>query len=780
MKRIVSALIILSIFVSLVGCGGAATVSVSLKTGEISAYSEKAFTLNLKTGESAPRISQLNAKAKADDSIMVAGKGFSDENLKVYVCDMASGETKNAKYTVVDDNLMSVTIDKTFKNSIFSLYAENKNGFSNHKLINAPKIWSVNFTKVTADEEFCIYGENFVVDENIKPTVYLVSKEGYYEPELLYTDPYKITVKTPDTLKDGDTYNIYVYNGVCGKNGVCEAKEKITYTKKSAIAFDGSVIDVTDFGADARDIKNDDTKAVMEAIASAENGDTIYFPKGYYLINEDIELKKSLKLLGEGADKSVILSGNGIEKTTFNVIATPLEVTKLGFEQKRTGGKIKNTFFTVRGDRHKNGSWNLYIHDCNFVQNSSKKYISRVFPFDITACNGIRIENNKLDTFGFVTLRDGENVIIQNNEFDSNFITGYYYGQDSFSISSAKTIDISNNIIQGKGAKESNALDYNNYTAGRCIVFNVVTNAYTANNTLRKAGIPHCNAGEMFLLENLNVKYDGVLASATETSVTLPDNAAIQFSKDDIISVVSGEGVYQYRTVVSAKGKTANLDAPFDVLPDANSRIIISHCFSNIALYNNLFDGHTTWDKYPGATTSLQAYGSTHNLFMEKNTFKDMPEGICITPYYYNPVENSGKAVISWCTFDDNVFDKNGVGIRYSGTFDPNEGPIPACVSFGMLIRRNNFKKIPEYTHSDWVGQGGYAVQMGSLTKRATGDRWQGDWMNGILIENNKFKYSESADLSLGSHQNNVLIRNNGKITTAIHENGNKAVSLDY
>jgi hypothetical protein len=52
--------------------------------------------------------------------------------------------------------------------------------------------------------------------------------------------------------------------------------------------------------------------------------------------------------------------------------------------------------------------------------------------------------------------------------------------------------------------------------------------------------------------------------------------------------------------------------------------------------------------------------------------------------------------------------------------------------------------------------------------------------MNGILIENNKFKYSESADLSLGSHQNNVLIRNNGKITTAIHENGKKAVSLDY
>jgi hypothetical protein len=407
--------------------------------------------------------------------------------------------------------------------------------------------------------------------------------------------------------------------------------------------------------------------------------------------------------------------------------------------------------------------------------------MARVFPMDITACKGVRIENNKLDTFGFLTAAGIENAIIKNNEFDSNFITGYYYGQDSFSISSAKTIDISNNIIQGKGAKEDgNALDYNNYTAGRCIVFNVLTNGYVANNSLRKSGIPHCNAGEMFLLENLNVKYDGMLASVEESAITLPSNAAIQFSKGDIVSVVSGEGVHQYRTVVSAKNRTANLDKPFDVMPDNNSRIIVSHCFSNVALYNNLFDGYSTWDKYPGSTTSLQAYGSVHNLFMEKNTLKDLPEGICITPYYYNPVKNDSKAVISWCVFDDNVFDKNGVGIRYNGTFDPNEGPIPACVSFGTVIRRNSFKQISDYTQTDWIGLGGYAIQMGTLTKRATGGRWIGDWINGVLIENNTFKNSEVADLSLGSHQNNVVTRKNGKITTAIHENGKKAVETDY
>lgn len=782
MKRVVSIFVVLSMLLFLIGCEKEVQpVKIMFQKGSISAYNDKAFTLNLEAAEGAPNIGQVNVKAGPDDSVTVAGKGFTDENLKVFICDMASGKTVESNYTVVDDNLMAVTIDKDFNDSIFAVYAQNQNGFSNWKLINAPRIWSVNFTKLTANEEFCIYGENFIVDKNKKPKVYLVTKDGFYEPELLYTDPYKIAVKTPDTLKDGETYEIYLYNGVCGKNGVCKAEQKITYTEKPAVSFDGKKINVTDFGADARDIQNDDTKAIKAAVDAAQSGDTIYFPKGYYLINEDIEIDESVKLLGDGSEESIILSGNGLEKTTFNVIVVPFEVTKLGFEQKRTLGKVKTTFFNMKGDYFENGTWSIYVHDCRFVQNSSKEYISRVFPMDITGCKGVRIENNTLDTFGFLTGRNIDNTIIKNNKFDSNFITGYYYGQDSFSISSADTIDISNNIIQGKDAKKDNALDYNNYTAGRCIVFNVVTNAYLGNNTLRKAGIPHCNAGEMFLLENLNVQYDGPIASADENSFTLPKNSTVQFSKDDIVSVVSGEGVYQYRTVVSAKGMTAYLDTPFDVIPDESSRVIISHCFSNIAIYNNLFDGHTTWAEYPGATTSLQAYGSVHNLFMEKNTLKDMPEGICITPYYYNPTENTSKAVISWCVFDENVFYRNGVGIRYYTVADPNTGPIPACVSFGVAIRRNTFKEIPEYTHTDWIGEGGYAIQMGTLTKQATGDRWQGDWTNGVIIENNNFNHSETADLSLGSHQNNILTRGNTKdFTIKIHENGNNAVSMDY
>lgn len=780
MKRIISILMIISLFAFLAGCEKE-TAKIPFQKGNIPAYSEKAFSLKLETAEGAPDISQLNTKAAPNDSVMVAGKGFLNENLKLFICDMASGKTKAANFTVVDDNLLSVTIDKSFKNSIFSVYAQNEKGYSNSKLINAPRVWSVNFTKVTANEEFSIYGENFVVDENKKPRVFLVNEKGYYEPELTYSDPYKITVKTPDTLKDGEGYDIYIYNGVCGKNGVCKAEKSITYSKTPLVSFDGEVIDVTEFGADARDIQNDDTKAIKKAIDSAKSGDTVYFPKGYYLVNEDIEIDEAIKLLGDGAKKSVILSGNGLKSTAFNVITTPFEVANLGFQQKRTMGKVKTKFFNIKGDYFETGTWSVNIHDCDFVQNSSKKYISRIFPMDITGCKGVKIENNTLDTFGFLTGRSMDNVVIQNNEFNSNFITGYYYGQDSFSISSATTIDISNNIIQGKGAKDDNALDYNNYTAGRCIVFNVVENAYMGNNTLRKSGIPHCNAGEMFLLENLTVNYDGNIAETTENSFTLPKNSTVQFSKGDIVSVVSGEGVYQYRTVVSAKGLTAYLDTPFDVIPDQSSRVIISHCFSNIAIYNNLFDGHTTWSKYPGATTSLQAYGSVHNLFMEKNTLKDLPEGICITPYYYNPTENTGKAVISWCVFDKNTFYRNGVGIRYYTVADPNTGPIPACVSHGVAIRRNNFKEIPEYEHVDWIGEGGFAIQMGTLTKQASGDRWPGDWTNGVLIENNKFRYSETADLSLGSHQNNILTRGNSKkMTIMIHENGNDAVKLDY
>jgi hypothetical protein len=77
--------------------------------------------------------------------------------------------------------------------------------------------------------------------------------------------------------------------------------------------------DVTDYGA-AKDGQSDALTAIQRAADAVGDGGTLYFPAGKYLINESGEIgpmrggiqisqKRNVKILGDGADKSIIIDG---------------------------------------------------------------------------------------------------------------------------------------------------------------------------------------------------------------------------------------------------------------------------------------------------------------------------------------------------------------------------------------------------------------------------------------------------------------------------------------
>lgn len=65
------------------------------------------------------------------------------------------------------------------------------------------------------------------------------------------------------------------------------------------------VINVKDYGAIGDGVTND-TPAMLAAVRAASNGDTLYFPRGTYLLRNRIELKDHMKLKGDGADQTVL------------------------------------------------------------------------------------------------------------------------------------------------------------------------------------------------------------------------------------------------------------------------------------------------------------------------------------------------------------------------------------------------------------------------------------------------------------------------------------------
>ena len=365
---------------AIIGCSGKDTggkdapkVDTSLKKGEPSVVGDKFEVPDIKQDANGPIIGEISKQALPDDSITLAGRGFSDSSLKAYVYGMdknGKGKTVEAKYTVVDDQLMSLLIDKSFEFGVYGVYLENSKGKSNVEFVNAPAIWYIGMTNLTEGDLIEVYGENLTTDLGTKGHIYLVGEDKYCEAEIVSADPYKITAKVPAGLTDGAEYEVRIHTGHGGKLGFATAPQKIIFSAEDPDTFAGKVINVTDFGVDPTkvDTTKDASAAIKEAIDSANDGDIIYFAPGIYFCNSVIKVDKSVRIAGAGKENTYIVTGNQFKDCLFQVDIGHVEFTNVTFRHVRSSGKIKSGFIRYKGDYQDTGIFNLYIHDCRFIQ----------------------------------------------------------------------------------------------------------------------------------------------------------------------------------------------------------------------------------------------------------------------------------------------------------------------------------------------------------------------------------------------------------------------------
>ena len=740
-------------------------VDTALKDGQPSPVGDVFELPDIQNTDGAPIIGQITPQANPDDSVMIAGEGFTSSGFKAYVYGQSTddnGKAVEAEYTVIDDTKMQLVIDKSLDYGIYAVYLENSKGKSNVAFVNRPEIWYISYTQRTAGEELDIYGENLTTDNKTDTSVFFVSADKKYcEASILYSDAFKITVQVPDTLKSGEEYSVYVHNGHGGEYGFAVAEEKMTYSDKSAVMYEGSIIDVTEYGADPADSGNDDTEAIQEALNSAQFGDIVYLPKGVYFVSSTITVDVAVRICGDGQENTVIVCGNGVKDAMFDVNAGPTQFVNLGFWHKRTTGSLTANLIRAHHVTAVANEYVLKVNNCKFVQSVEADYRSLKHPIYAQDADGIIVEDNYFDSVGILGTYSCDKITLRNNTALIGMYVGKYYHQNTTIFTNTDRLDFSNNVIQGKDILDdpTGMLKSDNWTSGRSIaVQGYGTNFYICNNTFERTGLPSDNAGEQIMLECLTSRYDGEIGSADATSVTMPTGVGFQASKGDIVTITSGKGQSQYRVVESVSKSTINFSEPWGVIPDSSSKILITRCFRNLAVNNNTFDAYENYLQNPGATTGIQVYGSTHNLFYTNNTIRNIPEGICIQPYYMTK-DSMSRTSISWNMFDGNNIENCGEGIRMVYSSDTPDTNFEC--SFGNVFRRMSIKTVENYLASgEWEDRGGKGVHIGMYDKKVSGHKWNDSGFNGLLLENITFDYCQDVDVRLYEMQGNVIIRN--------------------
>ncbi len=734
---------------------------------------------DVKQETNAPIIAEISKQAYPGDSIMVSGEGFEKSGVKFFVYSQSeenNGKAIETKFTVVDDTYASVLIDEKLEYGVYGIYATNASGSSAIKTVNKAKIWSIGLYKLSAGEKLTILGENLTTDNDNKTTVFLVSEDNkeYAQVSVLFADPGKVEILIPDTLTVGKKYNVMLHNGHGGSEGFTVGDRPIEYLEKPIVQFTGKVLNVVDYGADPKALGNDDSVALQKLVNDAQDGDTIYFPPGSYLLVNSVTINKSVRILGAGADKTKIFAGYNISGGALNIKKGPCEITGICFEQKRTTGKLKGYFVHFTYNNNENGIYNLYFHANAVIQSVTAKSRSANWPVYVTGSYGIIVEDNYFNATGMLYASGSRKIYLRNNTAIMNIYCGTYYQFENALFTNIEFLDVSNNSVTGGGAPADGPGELlpDTFTAGR--VFGVQGwghNTYISHNTIRRAGVPNFNSGEIILYENIGYRYDGDVKESTATITDLLPSDKNEISANNVVTIVSGKGKGQYRKIKRVTNLCIQVDTPWDIIPDETSHVIISHGYLNAFVCFNDLNGYTNWQEAPGSAMGIQAYGAIHNMYYNFNVLRNASYGIEITPFYYNNItagqEANARCVISWSHFDRNYLQNvsRGIGFVISTSGNNKNAPIVGEIAFGNVVRKNTIKDILDFTADDKKGSGGTGIKMG-----VTNSKWVGNWCVANLIEANDLSNCASSDIGFYDNQANNVFRNN--------TNGNKKASM--
>ncbi len=607
--------------------------------------------------ETKPSVFNFTESVNPGETIGVQGSSFGlDPQLWLM---SVSGDEKAlipaVKLQVLTHSEMFVagSIPENIPLGLYVLWVKNGNQLSEPVFINKPRVMTAEYDQIMPGTTFRLFGRNLQL-KGANSRVRFADPNGKVtEVKPSDGDAYTLEITAPKQLIPGVKYAVSVSNGKGGKYGEQLFDETITVRASSADPLKLGMPWGADFNfaENVYNIKTDtrlsqkakgdgianDRAAIQEAIdkANENGGGVVYLPEGTYKLlyssGSGITMKSKVVLRGQGKDRTIIKYGYGKPFSTERVKAA--YGWTLGWPDSRTDGMgmVWPGFITTSGlidlsviNANESGS---FVHTIKNMPEGGTKLVLKDCGFDFSSgwglalvnvdhllVSGCQLKSTTNDVRGINAptrtwpwdFKNSCNMIIRDNN--------YFYTAGRFGANGCHHALFENNTFlrdgdhQAKGETGGINLDY-------------VTDMVILGNSFLVKGLPIVgrNQGETILSQggDPNQMSVGIVTAATGNTI-LDKKQEWQDFTDRVstswqyavhptnyaIAIVNGVGTGQWRTITGNNDTILTVDRPWDVIPTAGSKYIITQwsAYQLLIKDNLLKDNHQGIMMYCGGS----------------------------------------------------------------------------------------------------------------------------------------------------------------------------------
>jgi polygalacturonase len=625
---------------------------------------------------SAPAIGEISRTADRDEIVTMTGTDLDGATtFDVFSQDPSSkeGSVVQIRPLRADDTTATVLLPDDIP--AWSMYlirpVHDGNGGATFA-INRTEAWWLGPDNAVPGATISLYGRNLAKSNGTSVSFIYIKSEGgkgrYVTPASV--NPFKVDFKVPD-LAEG-SHEVWVHNGHGGSFG-WSGPLPLTIAGKSPWAGqDRQSVDVKNFGAKG-DGATDDTAAIEAALTAAESAApaTVHFPAGTYLVNSVLKAPNSVRWLGDGMDATEIRLDTSIDNSMIGNADHSAQFESLTLNANgNTGSKPL-----------------LWIPAVSNLRLQSVRLRAwGASALEAHSASGLYIEGSELIENGSF-YGSSRQIFLTNNRFR---MTGYgesvaaLWGGSEFSMIGNDLANADENRDDGHGI-------------GRFFVaqghHGSMRNMYWGDNVSHQAA-PHdcskvdCNKGEQICFEMVGSDLQDGFKTATATTVTFTSLSIPEEAGGKDLVIVGGRGAGQHRRIVSVSENTATLDRAWNIIPDGSSRFALASAASQVAIYNNTFQGRPSYFKHDSDSTAVLLYGNVYDAVVDHNRISQMRHGMMtvalssasgLSPYFLQYSNN-------------NVTDSNS-GL-YVGTTFTDSGVEGVWGGLGNIYRKNNFSRL--------------------------------------------------------------------------------------
>ena len=653
-----------------------------------------------------PAIAEWTRSGAAGDTLVFAGSGFSPgSRFRVFAqTDATDASTTDVEAAAVSDAGAALTLPRSSASGMYCIWPLSAAGPGTPVLVNRAEGWWLNPVRASPGDTVSLYGRNLSRQHGKEKSWILLQQAG--KPgvwaQVSDVNPYKVDFILPRDLAMG-AWEVWVHNGHGGdlgwhsphreRQGPFSATQLVV---EPPVTYDGGVVNVKDHGATGDGVA-DDTVGLLAALKAAAGvrRPVLYFPRGTYQIGAELGPLQGadgtgIQLRGDGPDATIIqgLADRGprtlvrLQSNDVEIRGVTLRLNSLVHEKRP---KAKRSVLAVGEGKSFSG---LKLIDSVFDGERSLGFeLSRYRDVLIKGCTVIAQEN-QMGTLG--------NVRVDGCSFKGRADAGmalYWLGGQNVSVTNCTATDYDSSA--------ENAWDQFQGRFVTCSAYGQrVDNWYLGHNqtidlTVRPEYFNQ-NTGEQFMWEFMDIEDVSQVASATADTVVFEKAVRGRIAWYANAVVVSGKGIGQSRAIhkYDPDTRTAQLGAPWRVVPDGTSIVALSLNMQRTVVYDNDLDGKERAHRSEKhiASTGVEPFGGSHTLVVDGNRMTSLRAGIATFG-----TQNKAKTASSITFF--NVYQNNRIDTVRKGVWH-RAGPGPkdaaGLTTLGTITRRNVIVKATE------------------------------------------------------------------------------------